>query len=489
MVSRIVRRILLAAVLAWLPFSQLQAKELSDYHVGDTVDADIVAPEKFLLVNEQGTDALRQRETARMPMVARYYPGAADEAEAALRKSFTDARNNFLNLVETQFHRQLPNKNVTDDFLQQIIGYPGQDKSFPLNLTLAGLWARGESDEAFLNGLASRLHEAMKQYILPAQVPDGWKTGSGARLIALTNADMVPTPQMVEEKGFTVTRSNIVSFTRVRTDFRATFDEEDHAWANYAVEFLKENCAPDVKLTEAVRAYRTAAIQMGDTYQAGQVVVKRGTVVTAKNLAAIQKVNELSAPKVAPVVQKPVAAPVTPVAPPAPVPIPAVVAPNNNGPLWFALGAVSLLAVIALGLVWRVRRRAAVSLLPVQLGLGEGVLSAPPAGAGRDFREVLAPHLARLLTNKLVRKLLAQRADLMLMQQQVAMEIAELEKRLEQVHAPLQERLSAYEKRIHELEAQLAVQTEQNKELIKAKIEGVKQQMENARAKNRLKFN
>ena len=224
MVSRIVRRILIAAVLVWLPFSHLQAKELSDYRVGDTVDADIVAPEKFLLVNEQGTDALRQRETARMPMVARYYPGAADEAEVALRKSFTDARNNFLNLVETQFHRQLPDKNVTDDFLQQVISYPGQDKSFPLNLTLAGLWARGESDEAFLNGLTSRLHDAMKKYILPAQVPDGWKTGSGARLIALTNADIIPTPQMVEEKGFTVTRSNIVSFTRVRTDFRATFD-------------------------------------------------------------------------------------------------------------------------------------------------------------------------------------------------------------------------------------------------------------------------
>ena len=487
MVSRIVRRILIAAVLVWLPFSHLQAKELSDYRVGDTVDADIVAPEKFLLVNEQGTDALRQRETARMPMVARYYPGAADEAEVALRKSFTDARNNFLNLVETQFHRQLPDKNVTDDFLQQVISYPGQDKSFPLNLTLAGLWARGESDEAFLNGLTSRLHDAMKQYILPAQVPDGWKTGSGARLIALTNADIIPTPQMVEEKGFTVTRSNIVSFTRVRTDFRATFDEEDHAWANYAVEFLKENCAPDVKLTEAVRAYRTAAIQMGDTYQAGQVVVKRGAVVTAKNLAAIQKVSELSAPKVAPVVQKPVAAPVAPTAPP--VAAPAVAVPsNNNGPLWFALGAVSLLSVIALWLLLGVRRRPAVSLLPAQMDMEAGGLSSTPAG-GRDLRDIVAPHLARLLTNKLVRKLIAQRADLMLMQQQVAMEIAELEKRLEQVHAPLQERLSAYEKRIHELEAQLAVQTEQNKELIKAKIEGVKQQMENARAKNRLKFN
>ena len=489
MVSRTTRGILVAAVLAWLPIAQLQAKELADYHIGDTVDADIVAPEKFILINEQATDTLRQREGQRLPMVARYYPGAAGEAESALRKSFINARNNFINVVETQFHKQLPDATVTDEFLQTVIDYPGLDKSFPLNLTLAGLWARGQSDEAFLNALASRVHGAMQQYILPAQVPDGWKTGAGARLVPLTNADVVPTPQLVEEKGFTVSRSNIVSFTRVRTDFRAGFDEEDHPWANYAVQFLKENCAPDLALTESVRTTRTAAIQMGDTYQAGQVVAKRGAVVNAKTLAAIQRVSELTAVKAAPAPQKPVVA-AAPVAPVAPVmPVSAAVVQPNNGLLWLALSAVALLAVIALVLVWRVRRRAAMSLLPVQLGLGEGVLGAPPAGTRHDFRELLAPHLARLLTNKLVRKLISQRADLMLMQQQVAKEIEDLERRLEQVHAPLQERLSAYEKRIMELEAQLAVQTEQNKELIKAKIEGVKQQMENARAKNRLKFN
>ncbi|HEX4343884.1 MAG TPA: hypothetical protein VH255_10855, partial [Verrucomicrobiae bacterium] len=330
-------------------------------------------------------------------------------------------------------------------------------------------------DEAFLNSLTAELHAAMQQYIFPAQAPAGWHTGNAARLIALTNADVIPTPQLVDEKGFTVTRSNIVSFTKARTDFRASFAPEDHLWANFAVQFLKENCAPDMKLTEAVRDSRTATIQMGDTYQAGQVVAKRGDIVTVKSLAAIERVGDLRASQI---VQKPQEVAVKP------APVPVVAVESNNNWLWFALGAVSLTAVAA---IWKLKRRPVTSLVPSRFGSGDNT-ETTVVGSG-DFREMLAPHLARLMTNKLVRKLVAQRSDLIAMQQQVTSEIEELERRLEQVHAPLQERLLTYEKRIAELEHQLAEQAEQNRELIKAKIEAVKQQMESERAKNRLKFN
>ncbi len=486
MVSRTARFVQIALCSGLLLAGSAFAKELSDYRVGDTVEADIVAPQKFLVVDTQSADPQKRRQIQNLPMVARFYPAVADETDAALRGAFTNAHNNFFSLVLAQFHRQLPDPKVTDDFLQQVLKTPGLDKSFPLTVELAGIWARGQSDEDFINSLAGRLHESMQLYIFPAQVPDGWKTGNGARLVSLPNADALPTADMVEEKGFTVLRSNIVSLTKARTDFRAEFTAEDRAWANFAVEFIKENCAPDMKLTDAVRLLRATKIQMGDTYQAGQVVAKRGDVITAKMLAAIEKVDELT-PKPVPV-PAPIAAPaVVETAKPVVATAPPVADAGVHW-LWFALGGVSIVAVMAVGALWHLRRKPALSLLPAERA-GGTVLDVSGTGSGKDYREMLAPHLAKLLTNKFVRKLMAERADLLLVQQQVATEIAELEQRLEQIHAPLQERLKAYETRIAELEKQLAEQAEQNRALIKAKIEGVKQQMERERSQSRLKFN
>jgi hypothetical protein len=470
------RSVLLAAIFAWLAICTLPAKELADYRLGDAIEADIVAPEKFIVVDVAATETLRRREAQQRPMVARYYPGVAGEVETALRREFANARNNFLNAVETQFHRRMPDAAITDDFLQSVVQSPGLDKSFPLTTGLAGIWARGESDGKFLAALAGHLHEAMKQFIFPAQPPEGWHTGNAARLVALTNYDAVPTPELVEGKSFTVVRSNIVSFTRARTEFRNAFPPEDRAWANFVLQFLKENCAPDMKLTEAVSARRTASIQMGDTYQAGQVIGRRGDVVNAKILAAIGRLREI------PDKLRPQTPAVTPVKA-----VPVVVLAENNHWLWFALGAISLVAVAA---VWKLRRRPVVTLLPARLDSTQADATLVPAPTGSvDLRQLLAPHLARLLMNKFVRRLISQRAELMVTQEKVAAEIAELEARLEAIHAPLQDRLAAYEKRIAELEKQLSARDEQNRELIKAKIEVIKKQLETERAKSRMLFN
>ena len=76
-----------------------------------------------------------------------------------------------------------------------------------------------------------------------------------------------------------------------------------------------------------------------------------------------------------------------------------------------------------------------------------------------------------MLKDAFVRKLITQRSDLLDMQQKAAADIAEMEERLAKIHAPLQERLRAYEQRISELEKELAQKGEENRELIKAKIQ------------------
>jgi hypothetical protein len=53
----------------------------------------------------------------------------------------------------------------------------------------------------------------------------------------------------------------------------------------------------------------------------------------------------------------------------------------------------------------------------------------------------------------------------------------ELEQRLEHLHAPLQERITAYEQRIEELEKDLAAKGEENRELIGARINVARQHL------------
>jgi hypothetical protein len=60
---------------------------------------------------------------------------------------------------------------------------------------------------------------------------------------------------------------------------------------------------------------------------------------------------------------------------------------------------------------------------------------------------------------------------------------------LEEVQTPLLERLHAYEQRISELEASLAGQSQENRELLKLKIDLLREQLAAERGASRLNFN
>ena len=105
------------------------------------------------------------------------------------------------------------------------------------------------------------------------------------------------------------------------------------------------------------------------------------------------------------------------------------------------------------------------------------------------LRARLMPQMARWMMGELIQRLLAHRSDLVHSQQRAEDDVAELEKRLEKIHAPLAERLAAYEKRIAELERDLAAKGEENRELIEAKIELARKKLATERAKDPLKWN
>jgi hypothetical protein len=101
----------------------------------------------------------------------------------------------------------------------------------------------------------------------------------------------------------------------------------------------------------------------------------------------------------------------------------------------------------------------------------------------------LAPQLAESLKEAVVQGLAAQRSELLKAQQGAAMEISELVHRLDELKAPIQERLHSYENRIHELEHDLAERNEENRELLKMKIEMTRHQLEAERTRSRVNFN
>jgi len=116
----------------------------------------------------------------------------------------------------------------------------------------------------------------------------------------------------------------------------------------------------------------------------------------------------------------------------------------------------------------------------------------PPASINTLLNHVqasLAPHLVEALKQAVVQELAAQRRELLSAQQTASAELTDLARRLESVQTPLLERLRAYEQRISELEKQLSEQSRENRELLKLKIDLIREQIETERTTNRLKFN
>jgi hypothetical protein len=99
------------------------------------------------------------------------------------------------------------------------------------------------------------------------------------------------------------------------------------------------------------------------------------------------------------------------------------------------------------------------------------------------MRAGLLPHLSRWLKQKLVQKLLSDRAQLLQAQQAAALTALAVDQRLAKVELQIQQRNRVYEQRIEELLQELASAKEENRELIRAKITLVKAEMERERLK------
>ena len=100
-----------------------------------------------------------------------------------------------------------------------------------------------------------------------------------------------------------------------------------------------------------------------------------------------------------------------------------------------------------------------------------------------DVRHGVIRELSGWLKQKLVRKLVTDRAQLMEAQQLAARMANTLDTRLARIEAQIQQQNQAYVRRIEELNKELAAAREENRELIRERIAQVKAEMEAARAR------
>ena len=118
-------------------------------------------------------------------------------------------------------------------------------------------------------------------------------------------------------------------------------------------------------------------------------------------------------------------------------------------------------------------------LLPAGMELMRPAPAAERAGGGSTaLRMALIPHLARMMMNRLVQALFAQRETLIDTQAEATKRMADLEERIAKAQVTVQDRFAAYENRIAELEKQLLAVEEEKRELMRQNFQLARKALE-----------
>ena len=495
----------------------VQATDPAAYQIGDVADTNIFTPVALDVIDARATAALKSSEALKTPAIFESYPEAANEVRKDFVVAFAAAGADFAAALENTFHQAtLTNGAIASpDFGYFLTAFDVQNRNFPVPASLAATWAQGGSAAAEEKKLLDLLLQTMSQPIRP----DGKLTialGDTVRLVPVKAPGDEPTLDDAVHSEI-ITATSVITLSQARAELRSQFSSDDQVFARALSALLKPNCGPDENLTQAIRARAIAGLVVDDHFDPGQMIVRRGVTIDSQTKAALDELSEKLMPGV---LTQQIAAErqreqsdeeqaqraqqqaelarqqqqqaqlagsraqtlaERAQAQAAFMRQQALIAQSvaretrirNN---WLA-GSCAVMAAVALMILLPLlrQRRAAAITVPT---VASRVEVAPA-----EF----APHLAQAVKEALVQELAAQRHELLSAQQAATSEIGELVRRLDQLQIPLQERLRTYEMQIQQLETELAARTEENRELLKMKIEMMRQQLESER--RRVDFN
>lgn len=516
---------------------RIPAKEPGDYHEGEIVEADIVTPVALHVVDTAATEALRQQEAARVPLIFRFDPHAADVAELELRNHFATTRSHFQEQIQITFKRRKLDATTLalPRFQEFVAAFQKQNRGFPLNTNLAELWAAGDTGRIVQSAALARLRSMQERLLRPANLTPDAKPGNRALLVTWTNASERLTFDVAEERGTNVAFTDLLSLVRARAELTESFPPEERAAGSFTAGWLRPNCIPEAELTESVRHQRTANLLVADSFQPGQILAQRGQTVDARLKATLDELRDKTAvseltkrvgEEQARVERIKAQAEKIQLAADESQVLAATAQAGadriRQRNQWLLAGLAATTAGVGF-LAWRLaRRRRQPSLLPARVaghGLPATVVSCPAcdetfvipastasatdvtwqqrAGAAElraeraqaALRTGVMSQFGIWIKHQFTQRLLTERTRMLEAQASAADELAELERRLDELHAPLQERLRAYEKRVKELELSLAAKGRENRQLLEAKIQLTRKQIEAERTQTVIERN
>jgi hypothetical protein len=497
------------------------------YKIGDKAPDDIKAALPFDVVNAQGTADLKASKARGIAAIYHHWTGITNVIADQFLAAFAQAHMNFSNALVAAYHQPtIDNPTIeSSDFGYVVTAFNVENKKFPISTELAVTWAHGDSGDALRDKWLNLLLQAMNPPVQADTLPPHFSIyGRKVRIMLVTNLNDNFTFQIAWRKGYLI-YSNMLTITAARAKFRAEFSESDQPLAQALSQLLQPNCFPDVAMTQDARDYSVRSFQVSDHFDTGQVIVKRGDTIDANAIAALNAMNQALLPgalnqqitaaqhqvqqeqaraqqeheqaqsehsaaqlalqqqqeaqqdrdlaKTQAEQEREQATAMQAQAMDAQVLALKIRARNE----WL-VGALAAVSCVALMIFWLLlRRQRILALAPAKLQRIEKPAAAVPSE--------LAPYLAETLKAAVVQGLAAQRAELLEAQRLAATEISELVHRLDQLQTPMQERLRAYQERIQELQKDLAERTEENRELLKLKIEMMRRQLENERGRAR----
>ena len=497
----------LILLLSGMGVSVLGAKDLTAYRVGDVVNEDIVTPVALNVIDPVATAALKSSESLKTPAIFLSCPGVTNVLAAQFQAAFENTRSNFISAIQGTFHETVLDHAtvMSPDFGYLVTAFNIDNKKFPIPTYLAMDWAYGKDGSIEKNKWLGSLLELMRNSIRSDDLPVDFNVGEILRLVPVSDPDEKLTLSDTETRGRMVSGSSLVPVSQVRTQFRREFTSYDEQLLARALSaWLQPDCFPAVALTQSARAAAVRRLIVAEYYAAGQVIAPKGSVVDQKIKAALAELQvrpavipttviaaapaaELPEPQVAMAVDHPAPkaqiqtpAPIQPVA--MPNPLEKSSAKNSLNGNWLMVGA-AFAAVIVLITLWR--------FLPKR-SRGSSALSVVEDTEFKNtplLQTELAPQLVQIVRQAFVQELAGQRRDLLLAQQAAAAEVIRLVHRMDELQVAMQERLRAYESQIQTLEGELTARTEENRQLIRLKIQMIRHQVDAESGVKRVEFN
>ena len=525
MVARGIRRNIAALFLSLTV--ALPAKDVSQYQVGDTIETDVITPIALRVTDNHAIEALNAQAVTEVPAIFQFNAAVISEIEMGLRSQLGSMRTNFLETMASVFKvSRLDTESISSPRFQMLFAtFTNQHREFPRLAALIPLWAEDKPDDDVIVRFQEPLREIMKSRIRPDPLDSEPLVGPKLRFVTNSYPSEPLLAADVEKPTTAIEATSVPALSQARAAFLTNFTSDDLTEIQFLAALLRPNCLLEADWTSQARARYVDAHTTIQRFEPGDKLATRGQVADEKIIAALQLLRTMN---VIPLVTPPTPPPAEP-QPVAPVaaqetPAPVTVATTVSTPtpmlsIWWVAMAPAL---FALGW-WLAKRNRRGVLLPARIaGGGEraAVVECPtcqeeiiiPAAtvralmktSGDDWQEraLLAEHRAHeahevirrgtwkqfshWLRRRFVRRLITDRTQLLDSQQAAADEMAELERRLDELHAPLQDRLRTYELRVAELEKSLAQKDSQSRDLIQAKIRLTRQHLEAERARSQM---